>query len=119
VPFFPGGNEPRCLYVHSFPPAELLHVRAEDNLILSGYVDANAVIRERLRVVEVENEKQPSTFESNDLVTAMLERNEGLKGLSFNHVSVVEWFILTGPALNQPYVPSRLFIALSNSLRYL
>jgi len=25
-PFFLGGNEPRLLYVHSVPPAELLHI---------------------------------------------------------------------------------------------
>jgi len=48
VPFFLGGNEPRFFYVHSFPPAKLLHVGAEDNLILSGCVDANAVVREGL-----------------------------------------------------------------------
>jgi len=29
--------------------------------------------------MEVENEKYPSTFKSNDLVAVMLERNEGLR----------------------------------------
>lgn len=69
-------------------------------------------------MVEVENEKEPSTFESDDLVTVMLEGNEGLKRFLFNY-SLVPNGSLTGPALNQPYVASRLFMALSKSLRYL
>lgn len=38
--------------------------------------------------MEVENEKHPSTFESDDLVTLVFERDEGLRRLSFNYVSV-------------------------------
>lgn len=48
--------------------AKLLVVRRENNRVLAGPVGADAVVRERLGGVEVEDEEEVSTLEDNDLI---------------------------------------------------
>ncbi len=59
--------------VNSIEPSETLFVTGEHNLVLSGLLNANAIVRERLRRVEVEDEKNSGTLEDDLFIDVVLQ----------------------------------------------
>ena len=79
VPFHRCREEP-CALINAIEPADFLRVSVEYHSVCTGHLDADAVVREALSGVEVEDEHQTAALKDNDLVGLVLERNEGLRG---------------------------------------
>lgn len=81
VPFH-GSGFVRDARVNVVKPAKLLLVAGQHNSVRPRDFNAHAVIGERVRRVEVENEEQAGTLVYDDLVSFVFERNIRLFGPS-------------------------------------
>lgn len=74
IPFHRSSEETGSL-VDSVVSTDLLGVSVEHHAISARHIDANAVVAEALRGVEVEDEYQSSSLKDNHLVILVLQRD--------------------------------------------
>jgi hypothetical protein len=69
-----------ALLTHTIMSSKARLIRIQSNPVLPRRGDSNAVVGKRFCRVEVENEDRTGTIKDEDLITLMLERDEGLRG---------------------------------------
>ena len=115
VPLHGRSKEPRRR-LDGAKATDLLSVGVEHDLICTGLLDADAIIEEALRGVEIEDENAAGALEHDDLVALVLEADVRLRGvqpavavLGQVHLAVelVEVLVPQERVLGEVQLPSR------------
>lgn len=124
------GSEEASLGIETVEATVILGIRVENDAVGARLLDADAVIGVAVGVVEVEDEDQAGALKDDDLVTLVLERDVGLRGVQpavlvlaqvHRPVKVVEELVTQKTIFRKveltPGVPERVLVALTGEVK--